>query len=248
MTASAAAPSRRRRSASGLALVVVGLAGSGACDPGSVPDRPGSVPDQPASATRPSQPAAPLPDTAALSREIPALMAAADIPGLSVAMVQQGRVVWTGAFGTRNDPGRTPVDQETIFEAASLSKPVFAYLVLRLADRRAFDLDRPLAQLVEYPRLAHDPRAGRITARMVLAHATGLPNWGGDTLTLGFDPGTAYGYSGEGFVYLQRAVERVTGRSLEQLARQEVFEPLGMTRSGYRWRPAFGDDAAYGTD
>jgi CubicO group peptidase (beta-lactamase class C family) len=206
------------------------------------------VPDQPASATRPSPPAAPLPDTAVLAREIPALMAAADIPGLSVAVVQQGRVVWTGAFGTRNDPGRTPVDQETIFEAASLSKPVFAYLVLRLADRRAFDLDRPLAQLVEYPRLAHDPRAGRITARMVLAHATGLPNWGGDTLTLGFDPGTAYGYSGEGFVYLQRAVERVTGQSLDQLARQEVFEPLGMTRSGYRWRPAFGDDAAYGTD
>ena len=138
------------------------------------------------------------------------------MPGLAIAIVENGRVTWTGGFGTLNDAARTPVDTGTIFEAASLSKPVFAYTVLRLADRGDLDLDRPLFQSLEYPRLARDERYKRITARMVLSHATGLPNWGGETLTLQFDPGTAYGYSGEGFVFLQKVVEHLTGRSLDE--------------------------------
>jgi CubicO group peptidase (beta-lactamase class C family) len=105
--------------------------------------------------------------------------------------VRDGRIVWAGAFGTRDDSAQTPVDTATVFEAASLSKPVFAYLVLRLADRGELDLDRPLAEMLEYSRVAHDARARRITARMVLSHGTGLPNWGGEQLTLHFEPGTA---------------------------------------------------------
>ena len=186
------------------------------------------------------------PDTADLAREIPRLLHVSGIPGLSMAVVQNGRVVWAGAFGTINDSAQTPVNPGTIFEAASLSKPVFAYLVLRLADRGEFDLDRPLYEMLEYPRLAHDDeRYKRITARIVLSHGTGLPNWGGEKLTLRFDPGTEYGYSGEGFVFLQKAVERVTGRSLDELARREVFEPLGMTRSSYVWQERFAGNAAY---
>jgi CubicO group peptidase (beta-lactamase class C family) len=186
------------------------------------------------------------PDTADLAREIPRLLRVSGIPGLSMAVVQNGRVVWAGAFGTLNDSAQTPVNPGTIFEAASLSKPVFAYLVLRLADRGEFDLDRPLYEMLEYPRLAHDDeRYKRITARIVLSHGTGLPNWGGEKLTLRFDPGTEYGYSGEGFVFLQKVVERVTGRSLDELARREVFEPLGMTRSSYVWQERFAGNAAY---
>ena len=147
-----------------------------------------------------------------------------------------------------NDSAQTPLDAGTIFEAASLSKPVFAYLVLRLADRGEFDLDRPLSEMLEYPRLAHDERYKRITGRIVLSHGTGLPNWGGEKLTLQFDPGTAYGYSGEGFVFLQKAIERVTGRSLEELARREVFQPLGMTRSSFVWQERFAGNAAYAKD
>ena len=185
------------------------------------------------------------PDTAELEREIPRLLQVSGIPGLSMAVVQNGRVVWAGAFGTINDSAQTPVNPGTIFEAASLSKPVFAYMVLRLADRGEFDLDRPLYEMLEYPRLAHDERYKRITARIVLSHGTGLPNWGGEKLTLQFDPGTQYGYSGEGFVFLQKTVERVTGRSLDELARREVFEPLGMTRSSYVWQARFAGNAAY---
>jgi CubicO group peptidase (beta-lactamase class C family) len=186
------------------------------------------------------------PDTARLRREIPRLIGMARIPGLAMAVVQSGRVTWAAGFGTVNDGARSPVDTATIFEAASLSKPVFAYLVLRLADRGAFDLDRPLHEMLEYPRLAHDERYRRVTARIVLSHGTGLPNWGGDTLRLRFDPGTAYGYSGEGFVFLQKALEQVTGRPLDELARQEVFQPLGMTRSSFVWQERFAGNAAYG--
>lgn len=185
------------------------------------------------------------PDTADLAREIPGLLRVSGIPGLSMAVVQNGRVVWADAFGTINDAAQTPLNPGTIFEAASLSKAVFAYAVLRLVDRGEFDLDRPLYEILEYPRLAHDERYKRITARIVLSHGTGLPNWGGEKLTLRFDPGTQYGYSGEGFVFLQKTVERVTGRSLDELARREVFEPLGMTRSSYVWQERFAGNAAY---
>ncbi|HKS54663.1 MAG TPA: serine hydrolase [Steroidobacteraceae bacterium] len=191
------------------------------------------------------RPAHHAPDTASLEREIPRLLSVSGIPGLSMAVVQNGRVVWAGAFGTINDDAKTPVNTGTIFEAASLSKPVFAYLVLRLADRGEFDLDRPLYEMLEYPRLAHDERYKRITARIVLSHRTGLPNWGGEKLTLQFDPGTDYGYSGEGFLFLQKTLEKFTGRSLDELARREVFEPLGMMRSSYIWQERFAGNAAY---
>jgi CubicO group peptidase (beta-lactamase class C family) len=204
----------------------------------------GAPPVQPAPGT-PSPVAGRYPDTSALARDIPQLLRESDVPGLSIALVQAGRVVWTRAYGTVGDSARTPLDPGTVFEAASMSKPVFAYLVMRLADRGELDLDRPLYEILEYPRLAHDDRYKRITARIVLSHGTGLPNWGGDTLTLRFDPGTEYGYSGEGFVFLQKAIERLTGRTLDELARAEVFEPLGMRRSSYVWQPRFAGHEAY---
>ena len=117
----------------------------------------------------------PPPDTAALARDIPRLLRTSGVPGLSMAVVRNGRVIWTGAFGTVNDSAHTPVDAGTVFEAASLSKPVFAYLVLRLADRGAFDLDRPLYEMLAYPRLAHDERYKRITAAWSSPMAPGFP-------------------------------------------------------------------------
>jgi CubicO group peptidase (beta-lactamase class C family) len=188
------------------------------------------------------------PDTVALAREIPGLMKVGDVPGLSIVVIHEGVVIWTGAFGTLGDSVGTPMNDETIFSVASLSKPVFAYAVLRLVERGEFDLDRPLVELLEYPRVTHDERAGAITPRMVLSHGTGLPNWGGEQLELQFDPGTGFNYSGEGFVYLQRAVEHVTGLSLEDLVRREVFVPLGMLRSSYVWQKRFAGNAVYGKD
>jgi CubicO group peptidase (beta-lactamase class C family) len=170
-----------------------------------------------------------------LDSTIPALMRAGEIPGLSVAVVRDGDLFWSGAFGVRNTTTQERVDRNTIFDAASLTKPVFAYAVLRLVDRGMIGLDKPIADVLTNMRMQHDARYLRITPRHVLSHSTGLPNWGGDRLDLAFDPGTNWGYSGEGFVWLSRAVERLTGLPTNELLRREVFEPLGMRHSSLTW-------------
>lgn len=173
--------------------------------------------------------------TILLLDSVPQLMKRADVPGLQLAWLEDGEVRMTAGFGRTSSEGGDPVTERTVFEAASLSKPVFAYAVLRMADRGEWDLDEPLWNILEYERLAHDERARELTTRMVLTHTTGLPNWGGTPLEFDADPGERWGYSGEGFVYLQRAVEARTGLTLEEIATREVFEPLGMTDTHYVW-------------
>ena len=206
-----------------------------------------------AACASPTRAPAPVPapggglDTAALARRLPALLDSGGIPGLAVAVLRDGRVAWARGFGVRREGSPGAVDENTVFEAASLSKPVFAYAVLRLVDQGRLELDRPLADYLPLPGLG-DPRAARITARMALSHTTGLPNelHPGDSLALAFDPGASFRYSGEGYAYLQRVVEHVTGQPLERLARTLVFEPLGMARSSYVWEERLASDAAVG--
>jgi len=185
---------------------------------------------------------------AALERTLPALMDSGGIPGLAMAVVDNGRVRWARGFGVRGAPGSGAVDEHTVFEAASLSKPVLAYAALRLADRGVLELDRPLREYLPLPELAGDPRARGITARMVLSHTTGLQNEriGDAPLALAFAPGERFRYSGEGFVYLGRVLEAITGRPLETLMRREVLEPLRMKRSSFVWRDALAPNAATG--
>jgi CubicO group peptidase (beta-lactamase class C family) len=197
-----------------------------------------------AGATAAAQPDGDAGLRATLDRRVPELMRAGDVPGLSMAVLRDGKLFWSGAFGAANPSTGAPVRPDTIFQAASLSKPVFAYVVLRLADRGVLGLDTPLITYLPYERFADD-RASRITARMVLSHSTGLPNWGGDKLKLAFAPGERFSYSGEGFFYLQKVVEKLTGTPLAELARREVFVPLGMTRTSYVW---LSEPAAAGVD
>lgn len=176
---------------------------------------------------------------ATLEREVPRLLREADVPGISMAVIRDRKIAWSGTYGVADPAGGAPVGPDTVFQAASLTKPVFAYMVLRLADRGVIDLDQPLWTVVPEPRLENDLRARRITARHVLSHSTGLPNWGGDTLATAFAPGERFRYSGEGFVWLQKAVEKLTGTTAAELARREVFAPLGMTRSSLVWEDRF---------
>lgn len=176
----------------------------------------------------PAAPSVPPTDTAAL-------MAEARIPGLSLARIRDGEIVSVESLGVANTESGDAVTADTLFEAASLSKPVFATIVLRWAERGELDLDQPLLDLLPNPRIDHDPRTHTITARLVLSHQTGLPNWGGEKLDLAFDPGTQFSYSGEGYVYLQHVLEELSGESLDTLARREVFAPLGMRRSRFDW-------------
>jgi CubicO group peptidase (beta-lactamase class C family) len=209
------------------------------------------------------QPKAPLQaltmkDTIArLEREVPRLLADGDVPGLSIALIRDGELAWVHGFGVRNATTKEPVTNDTVFDAASLSKPVFAYAVLKLADAGKLDLDIPLTKYLPgtYD-VGDDARLRSITARHVLTHTTGFPNWRprqGDTrLKIHFAPGSQFSYSGEGFVYLAKVVEHLTGEKLEAFMKRTVFDPLGMTSSSYVWQDRYAalkafDHDAFGT-
>lgn len=148
--------------------------------------------------------------------------------------------------------GCTPaaaLDAHSVFQAASLGKPVFAYAVLKLVEQGRLALDTPLMHYLpqgyrhrhqplkaEPFDLVADPRIEAVTARMVLTHTSGLPNWASGPLGFDAAPGTRWGYSGEGFVLLQRAVEALTGEPLDRFMASEVFQPLGMEHSSYVWK------------
>ncbi|QNK62416.1 beta-lactamase family protein [Pedobacter sp. PAMC26386] len=169
------------------------------------------------------------------------------IPGLSIAIINDGRIVYHRTLGVSNLSTAAPLNSKSIFEAASLSKTVFTYFVLRLADKGVLNLDTPLYKYMAYPDIAHDKRYQLITARMVLSHTSGFPNWRRDNLLdttqhikpgnlyLKFTPGTKFSYSGEGYYYLAQVIAHLTKndlQSLDQLFQKEVSIPLGLP---YAW-------------
>lgn len=179
--------------------------------------------------------------TSRLERDIPQLMKEADVAGLSIALVRNGEIAWHHGFGVMNSKTKEPVTDNTVFEAASLSKPVFAYAVLKLVDAGKFDLDKPLNQYLpgDYD-VGPDTRLGQITARRVLSHTTGFPNWRAESgLKIFFTPGEKFSYSGEGFVYLSKVIEHITGEKFNDFMKRMVFEPLGMTNSSYVWQDIY---------
>jgi len=185
------------------------------------------------------------------------IMEKAMIPGLSIAVIRDGELFYNKSFGVVNVDTKKPVTSETVFEAASLSKPVFAFAVMKMVDRGDFDLDRPLIEYAsdEYIEKVFlnekisDARIKHITARLVLSHQSGFPNWRGhDPLQIHFDPGERFSYSGEGFGYLQKIVENITGLPLNDIVTKEVFETLGMTNSSYIWQAQNQDVTAYPHD
>ena len=190
------------------------------------------------------------PTEARLEKDIAALMEKAGVPGLSIAVIRGGKTVWTGSFGVRTEVTKKPVTEDTMFNVGSLSKPVFAYGVLKLIDAGKLKLDEPLAPYLPKEFTEGDPRFKQITARLVLSHRTGFPNWPGDgkPLTIHFTPGERFSYSGAGMVFLQKAVEKITGKPLNDYMQEAVFGPLGMKHSSYVWNPAFENEAAVGHD
>lgn len=197
-----------------------------------------------------------LPAKAAIAKlqtDIPSLLQQADVPGLSIALIRNGKLVWSGAFGVSNADTKKPVDANTVFEAASLSKPVFAYAVMKLVDEGKLALDSPLnGYLGNNYDVVNDDRINLITARRVLSHTSGFPNWRGNdrtkTLLIHFKPGEKFSYSGEGMVYLSRVVEKITGLRFEEFMQQYALRPLGMTASSYIWRSRYDSLKAYRHD
>ena len=184
-----------------------------------------------------------------LKTEVPKLLARHNVPGLSMILIRSGEIVWSRAFGRRRSDRDVPVTERTVFEAASMSKPLFAYAALKLVEQGKLDLDRSLDSYLPEPYLPDQPDTAKITARMVLTHTTGLPNWRrGKPLALRSKPGAKYVYSGEGFVYLQRVVERLAGKDLDRWMKERLLAPLGMDRSSFVWHKTLSDDFAGGHD
>ncbi|HWU71485.1 MAG TPA: serine hydrolase domain-containing protein, partial [Pseudoxanthomonas sp.] len=183
-------------------------------------------------------------------QDLPRQMQALGVPGIGIAVVEQGRLAWSRGFGLANAERGTPVGEDTLFEAASLSKPVFAYVVLQLVDRGELALDKPLVAYRRPDYLAEHPWIDRITVRDVLRHSTGLPDWRKDPahekLVPAVAPGTRIDYSGEAFVWLQLVVETVTGESLDETMRRMLFAPAGMRDSSYAWDAGLAARSAHG--
>jgi len=182
---------------------------------------------------------------------MPYWMEAAGVPGLCAAFVEDGKTIAVLPFGTKDAKRKEPVREDTVFEAASLTKQAFLHGVLRTVEAGKLDLSRPLQEYLPKPYVESDPGIEKITGRHVLSHTTGWPNWRGEKgLKLMAQPGERYGYSGEGFVYLQKVLEHVWGEPADKLLQRLVLDDLGMTRSGFVWRPEYENwcSAGFGWD
>ena len=186
----------------------------------------------------------------AFLKDLPRQMQALGVPGVGIAVVEGGTLAWSRGFGVTHVERGTLVEEATLWEAASLSKPVFAYTVLQLVDRGELALDAPLVKYARPAYLGESPWIDRITVRDVLRHTTGLPNWRKDPanepLVPAVAPGTRIDYSGEAFVWLQLAVEAVTGESLDQSMRRLLFDPAGLRDSSYGWEAALAARSVHG--
>jgi len=168
---------------------------------------------------------------------VPRLMILHHVPGVSIVGIDHHRLAWHRQYGLCRADRNRKVDKDTLFEACSMTKPVFAYAVLRLIEQGRLDLDKPLLEYLGKPYLPDEPRHRAITARMVLCHTSGLPNVRkkGELLHVLFKPGSRFEYSGEGFKYLQHVVEHVTGMSADRWMRKTLFDPVGMKTSSLAW-------------
>ncbi len=190
-------------------------------------------------------------DTAqALDTLLPLLMSKHRVPGVGVVAIKNRRIAWERYLGVREAGTDALVTAETIFEAASMTKPLAAHAALKLVEQGKLDLDKPLATYLSEPYLKGEPLHEKITARMVLTHSSGFPNWRpkGGALKVLHEPGTAFRYSGEGILFLQRVIEQLTGTDYEAHMCSSLLKPLGMKSSSHVWRADFEKIAAAGHD
>ncbi len=193
-----------------------------------------------------------------LDAEVRSLMAAEDVKGLAIAIIERDRITHLRAYGMRNVEKALPLETDTVMYGASLTKAAFAYMVLQLVDEGLIDLDRPIAldlakPLPSYPEwtsLAGDEQWRLLTPRIILSHSTGLANLrsleANQDLQFHFEPGTRVAYSGEGFRILQLVLEEGLGLDVKKEMQMRVFDRFGMTRTDMQWRADFATNLADG--
>ena len=185
------------------------------------------------------------------------------VPGVSVAVLDGGDIVWARGWGVADVETGTPVTPETLFQAASISKPVAALAALSLVEEGALALDAPVNDYMTRWQVPDNEFTAdsAVTLRGLLTHSAGLTVWGfpgyrkdqpfsgdeevasnvrvldgegnTDPVRVYKVPGTSWQYSGGGYTVMEQLVEDVTGLPFEEVARTRVLEPAGMVRSTY---------------
>ncbi len=166
------------------------------------------------------------------------LLKQAHIPGIQLSYFNE-KDDYSVAIGVASKSKIDTVTHSTIFQAASLSKPITAYIALKLADKGVLNINKPLQSYLPYNRLDSTEFGNLITAKHILSHTSGLPNWGSKFLTMHFKPGLGWRYSGEGYVYLAKVLENITKTPFEKLAQELVFSPLKMNSTSFVWKSEF---------
>lgn len=210
-------------------------------------------------------PSPPLPSAQEVSVLAKGAMQRTGAKGLAVAIIDNGEVRSVQAFGIRNPRGE-PLTTDTVMYGASLTKAAFAYFVMQLVDEGKIDLDKPIVDILPRPLasygryddnglgdfadIASDPRAATITPRMILTHSTGFANFSflepDRRLHIHFQPGTRYSYSGDGIIFLQLAIQEGLGLDVGAEMDRRFFDPLGLTNTGFSWKPGFAGNLADG--
>lgn len=190
----------------------------------------------------------PLPElVSVLEGYIPEEMGQNQVPGLSIVLIREGRVVWRESFGVSNSITKTPVSERTIYEAASLGKPVAAYGALRLVEAGDIMMNAPMDQYLLHPFLMDPQGRNEISLSHVLSHSSGLSNNMRRFDTQVYSPpGEQFQYSGMGYLYAQTVVESVSGMAFEKHMQKSVFEPLAMKDSSYLWHDKWADRISNG--
>jgi serine-type D-Ala-D-Ala carboxypeptidase/endopeptidase len=189
-----------------------------------------------------------------LTSRVQCLIQKANVSGVGISVFNNNELVYSKTVGLADVQNKIPLTPDAEIYGASLSKMVFAYIVMLYVQDRVIDLDKPLVEYLHKPLpdytfdnknkgfqdLKDDERYKKITARMCLTHTTCFPNWRffdpGQKLLIKLDPGIRYSYSGEGINLLQFVLEQITGKNLEIIAQEKVFQPLGMKHTSYIWQ------------
>ena len=205
--------------------------------------------------------------SAELDNKVQQLMKDGNVHGLAITVFNKNKPVYKKVFGYKRFDTKEPLQTNTNIYGASLSKAVFAVLVMKMVEEKVIELDKPLESYLpqpvyaygkgtswnqDYTDLKDDSLHKKITARMCLDHTSGFPNWRwfepDQKLRVDFEPGSGYSYSGEGLCYLQFVLEKITGKLLEQLMEEKIFHPLEMSTSAYTWQSRFEKNYCYGHD
>ena len=191
-------------------------------------------------------------DGKVLEQQAAAAMEAHRVPGLALAVIYRGEVIYEGGFGvTSVADGGLPVTPRTVFRVGSVSKPLSGTVIMRMVEEGRLDLDRPVTDYLPWLRLSEEGAAGRVTLRMLLSHTSGMgsvanaygPREEGaleqmarellPKLPMEAPPGKVYAYSNPGLSLAALVAAYVAGKPFGQLARELLFDPLGMERTTF---------------